>query len=145
MINRTAPEPQAELLDAEEWDTLYDDKMPEDQKRVMKDLLFEVQRIKGGNASTNKHYRDMRAKIIETAAAAYTKDRNSPQIPDDLTPVKKPWSSGQELARIAYDQHMVQQYLNHVEQMRATNATLCQMEINSQKHGLLVKADFKYN
>jgi hypothetical protein len=65
--------------------------MPEDQKRVMKDLLFEVQRIKGGNASTTKHYRDTRAKIIEAAAAAYEKNRNSPQIPDYLIPVKTPW------------------------------------------------------
>jgi hypothetical protein len=26
----------------------YDDKMPEDKKSIMKDLLFDVQRIKGG-------------------------------------------------------------------------------------------------
>jgi hypothetical protein len=42
------PEPHEELRDTEEWDTFYDDRMPEDQKRIMKDLLFEVQRIKGG-------------------------------------------------------------------------------------------------
>jgi hypothetical protein len=136
LINRTMPEPHENLWDTEEWDTFYDDKMPEDQKRIMKDLLFEVLRIKGGNASTNKHYRDTRARIIEAAAAAYEKDRNSPQIPDYLIPVKTPWSSGEGHARLAYDQHIIEQHLNRVEQMRATNATLCQMEISSQpKHG----------
>jgi hypothetical protein len=136
LINRTMPKPHEELRDTEEWDTFYDDRMPEDQKRIMKDLLLEVQRIKGGNASTNKHYRDTRARIIEAAAAAYEKDRNSPQIPDYLIPVKTPWSSGGGHARLAYDQQIIEQYLNRVEQMRATNATLCQMEISSQpKHG----------
>ena len=136
LINRTMPEPHEDLRDTEEWDTFYDDKMPEDQKRIVKDLLFEVQRIKGGNASTNKHYRDTRARIIDAAAAAYEKDRNSPQIPDYLIPVKTPWSSWEGHARMAYDQHMVEQYLDRVERIRASNATLCQMEISSQpKHG----------
>ena len=136
MINRTMPEPPDELQDTEEWDTFYDEKMPEDQKRIMKDLLFEVNRIKGGNASTNKHYQDTRARIIEAAAAAYARDRNSPQIPDYLLPVKTSWSSWEGHARMAYDQHIIEQYLNRVGRMRATNATLCQMEISSQpKHG----------
>jgi hypothetical protein len=51
-----------------------------------------------------------------------------------LIPVKTPWSSGQGHARLAYDQHIIQQHLNRVEQMRATNATLCQIEITSKKH-----------
>jgi hypothetical protein len=136
MINRTAPEPHEELLDTEEWETFYDDKMPEDQNKIMKDLLFEIKQIKGGNATTNKHYRDTRSKTIEAAAAAYEKDRNSPQIPDYLLPIKTPWSSGygrQQCLRSTHD--MIQNHLNHVEQMRNTNATLYQMEITSQRHG----------
>jgi hypothetical protein len=66
-------------------------------------------------ASTSKHYRDTRASIIEAAAAIYEKDRNSPQIPDYLIPVKTPWSSGRVHARLAYDQHIIEQYLNRVE------------------------------
>jgi hypothetical protein len=30
VINRTMPEPREELLDTEEWDTFYDNRMPED-------------------------------------------------------------------------------------------------------------------
>ncbi len=113
LINRTMPEPHEELLDTEEWDTFYDDRIPEDQKRIMKDLLFEVQRIKGRNASTSKHYyRDTRGSIIEAAAAAYERHRNSPQIPDYLIPVQTPWLSGGGHARLAYDQHIIEQYIS---------------------------------
>ena len=33
LINRTMPEPHEELLDTEEWDNFYDDRMPENQKK----------------------------------------------------------------------------------------------------------------
>jgi hypothetical protein len=45
MINRTAPESHEDMVDIEEWDTFYDDKMRQDQKRIIVDLLYEVNRI----------------------------------------------------------------------------------------------------
>ncbi len=105
LINRTYPEPHEDMLDTEEWSSFYDDQMPEDMKRMLRDLQYEIKRIKGGNESTTKDYRDTRARVIENAAAAYEEDRHSPRIPYYLIAVAPPWTTFAGQARNAYDQH----------------------------------------
>ena len=133
LINRTHPEPHEDMLDTEEWSSFYDDKMPDDMKRMLKDLQYEMKRIKGGNESTTKDYRDTRAGIIEIAAAAYERDRNSPQIPYYLLAVAPPWTTYDGHARMAYDQHKLFELNQRIDKLRTLNASTCQMQISSQR------------
>jgi hypothetical protein len=121
------------MLDTEEWSSFYDDKMPDDMKRMLKDLQYEMKRIKGGNESTTKDYRDTRAGIIEIAAAAYERDRNSPQIPYYLLAVAPPWTTYDGHARMAYDQHKLFELNQRIDKLRTLNASTCQMQISSQR------------
>ncbi len=83
------------------WDIQYDDLMLPEHRQQVADLLKEIKRIKQRNFS--KIYTDKRTRIINDAAEARRRDKNSPQIPLFLFNVKEPWSSGQGQANDAYD------------------------------------------
>ena len=106
--------------------------LPEHRSQVA-DLMNEIKRIKQRNPS--KIYTDKRTRIINDAAAARKRDKNSPQIPLFLFGVKEPWSSGYGQANDAYDQDKIYGYEQRIAQLRNTNARLCQMELSSSQHG----------
>ncbi len=119
--------------DLDSWDIQYDDLMIPEHRSQVADLMNEMKRIKQRNPS--KIYTDKRTRIINDAAAARQRDRNSPQIPLFLFNVKEPWSSGHGQANDAYDQDKIYGYEQRIAQLCTTNARLCQMEISSSQHG----------
>jgi hypothetical protein len=120
------------MYDLDNWDIHYDNMMPQEQSNQLKDMLFEIKRIKQRN--TGKHYMEKRTSVIDKAEATRQLDRNSPRISDYLYTIKTPWSSGYGQANDAYDQHQIHTYQQRIAQLPNTNAQLCQMEISS-KHG----------
>jgi hypothetical protein len=132
-LHHYAPEPNEDMDDLDSWDIHYDGLMPLEHRQQVADLLQEIKRIKQRNVS--KIYADKRTRIINDAAEARQRDKNSPQIPLFLFNVKEPWSSGCGQANDAYDQDKIYCYEQRIAQMRNTNARLCQMEISSSKHG----------
>jgi hypothetical protein len=132
-LHHHGPEPHEAMDDLDRWDIHCDDLMPPEQHSMLRNMLFEIKRIKQRHPS--KIYTDARTNIISNAEAARQLDRNSPQIPDFLYNVKTPWSSGYGQANDAYDQYKIYTYQQRIAQLRNTNARLCQMEISFSQHG----------
>jgi hypothetical protein len=129
-LHHLEPEPHDDMFDIDGQAEMYDNQMPTQQKRLLGDWQFEIRRIKSGD--TSKYYKETRAQAIEAAAANYEKyqDLGHPGIPDFLFTVKQPWSAGFGRANLAYDEDQVYKLGRKIQQLRETNAQLCQMEIN---------------
>jgi hypothetical protein len=130
LLHHLEPEPHEDMFDIDGQAEMYDNQMPQEQKRSFGDWQFEIRRIKGGD--TSKYYKEMRAQVIEAAASNYEKHQglNHPDIPDFLYTVKQPWSAGFGRANLAYDEDQVYKLGRKIQRLRETNAQLCQMEIN---------------
>jgi hypothetical protein len=129
-LRHIEPEPFEDMFNLDNQAEMFDNQMTSEHKTKLRDWQSDIRRIKGGHAS--KAYNNERTRTIEAAAAHYEKhqDKNHKSIPDFLYTVKQPWSAGMGQANLRYDEDQVYRIERKIQQLRETNAQLCQMEIN---------------
>ena len=128
---RKVPIPQTddEFSDGET-NFVFENKLLPDQKARISKLLKEMKRIKSKDYS--RAYLDERDSDIRAAEAERNEDGLGPEY---LAGVKSPWTSDRGHAPIHYDAHRISLIERQIENIKSSNATMCQLEYTATKGG----------
>ena len=128
---RKVPIPQTddEFSDGET-NFVFENKLLPDQKARISKLLKEMKRIKSKDYS--RAYLDERDSDIRAAEAERNEDGLGPEY---LAGVKSPWASDRGHAPLHYDAHRISLIERQIENIKSSNATMCQLEYTATKGG----------
>ncbi len=136
-IRRKAPKRNAPIPESDdetntdgETNHLFESRLLPEQKIKISKLLKEMKRIKSKTYSSgylNERDRDIRAAEIERLAWGYG--------PTYLAGVKSPWTSDRGHAPIHYDDYRISLIERQIENIKTSNAILCQLEYTATKGG----------
>ena len=126
------PIPQSEDETNSDGETqfLFENKLLPDQKVRISNLLKEMRKIK--SKSYSRVYLDERDREIKAAEAERLADGLGPAY---LAGVKSPWTSDHGHAPIHYDQYRISLIVRQIENIKTSNATMCQLEYTATKGG----------
>jgi hypothetical protein len=109
---------------------IFENKLLPDQKARISKLLTERKMIK--SQSYSRTYLDERHKDIRAAEAERNADGLGPAY---LAGVKSPWTSDRGHAPIHYDAHRISLIKRQIENIKSSNAAMCQLEYTATKGG----------
>jgi hypothetical protein len=130
---RNAPIPEEEKDSTntdEETDLLFENRLLPDQKTKIAQLVKDIRRIK------QKNYTPGYVKDKESSIEAAEKDRKAGLLgPAYLAGVKSPWDAYLGHASIHYDHHQIDVIARQIEEIKYSNAVMCQLEYTATKGG----------
>jgi hypothetical protein len=124
------PQSEDETNSDGETNFIFENKLLPDQKARISKLLKERKMIK--SQSYSRTYLDERHKDIRAAEAERNADGLGPAY---LAGVKSPWTSDRGHAPIHYDAHRISLIERQIENIKSSNATMCQLEYTATKGG----------
>ena len=136
-VRRRAPKRNAPIPESDdstntdgETNRLFESKLLPEQKAKISKLLQEMKRIKQRNYSPG-YMRD-KERDIKAAEADRLAGLSGPSY---LEGVKSPWNSDRGHASTHYDYHQIDVIARQIENIKSSNAVMCQLEYTATKGG----------
>jgi hypothetical protein len=136
-IRRRAPKRNAQIPEEDdstntdgETDMLFENRLLPDQKAKISQLVKDIRRIK------QKNYTPGYVKDKESNIEAAKKDRKAGLLgPAYLAGVKSSWDAHLGHAPVHYDHHQIDVIARQIENIKSSNAVMCQLEYTATKGG----------
>jgi hypothetical protein len=129
--NAPIPEDDDETNTDGETNRLFESRLLPDQKAKISQLVKDVRRIKQKNYTPGYYAKDKESDI-----EAAEKDRKAGLLgPAYLAGVKSPWDAYLGHASVHYDHHQIDVIARQIENIKSSNAVMCQLEYTATKGG----------